>query len=76
MRPRQWAVGIGRMAVMAAVVAVAAVVMVTLGMIVCVHIVGFSCFMKRRTYGPTNERTDGPTDRPSYRDARTHLKMP
>ncbi len=23
---------------------------------------------------PTNRRTDGRTDRPSYRDARTHLK--
>ena len=26
------------------------------------------------TDGPTNRRTDGRTDRPSYRDARTHLK--
>ena len=46
-----------------------AVVVVSLRMILCVHIGGFSCFMKRR-YG----RTDGPTDGPSYRDARTHLK--
>ena len=33
----------------------------------------------RRTDGPTDGRTDGPmdgwTDTPSYRDARTHLKM-
>ena len=32
------------------------------------------------TDGPTDRRTDGPTDgrtdTPSYRDARTHLKMP
>ena len=32
-----------------------------------------------RTYGPTDLRTYGPTDlrtdRPSYRDARTHLKI-
>ena len=29
----------------------------------------------RRTDGPTYGPTDGRTDRPSYRDARTHLKM-
>ena len=29
-----------------------------------------------RTDGPTDGRTDGRTDRPSYRDARTHLKIP
>ena len=28
-----------------------------------------------RTYGPTDPRTHGRTDRPSYRDARTHLKI-
>ena len=28
-----------------------------------------------RTYGHTDIRTDGHTDGPSYRDARTHLKM-
>ena len=32
------------------------------------------------TDGPTDRRTNGPTDQrtdiPSYRDARTHLKMP
>ena len=27
------------------------------------------------TDGRTDRRTDGPTDTPSYRDARTHLKM-
>ena len=40
----------------------------------CFQNVRFSCFLKRRkgrTYGPTDLRTD----RPSYRDARTHLKM-
>ena len=30
--------------------------------------------MKRRN-GPTERRSDGRTDRPSYRDARTHLKQ-
>ena len=44
MRPRPWAAGVGWMAVMA-------VVVVTLGMIVCVHIVRFSGFMKRHN-GP------------------------
>ena len=29
---------------------------------------------KRRRYGWTGGRTDGWTDRPSYRDASTHLK--
>ena len=43
MRPRRWAVGVGRMAAMMAVVPVMAVVVVavvvlTLGMILCVHI--------------------------------------
>ena len=28
---------------------------------------------KKTHYGPTNRPTDGPTDRPFYRDARTHL---
>ena len=28
-----------------------------------------------RTHRPTDGRTDGRTDRPSYRDARTHLKI-
>ena len=60
-----------------AVVAVAvtlAVVVVSLRMILCVYIVGFLCFLKRRS-GRTDPRTDGLTDRPSYRDARTHLKI-
>ena len=30
-------------------------------------------FLHRRN-GPTDRRTDGRTDKPSYRDARTHLK--
>ena len=34
----------------------------------------FRRFLTRRS-GPTDRRTDGRTDRPSYRDARTHLKM-
>ena len=36
------------------------------------------CVLPRRFFlnanGPTHGRTDGRTDRPSYRDARTHLK--
>ena len=59
-----------------AVVAVAvtlAVVVVSLRMILCVYIVSFSRFLKRHS-GPTDLRTDRPTDRPSYRGARTHLK--
>ena len=71
----RWAVGVGRLA--AVVALVLAVVVISLRMILYVHIVGFSYFMKRRnghtdihTYG----RTDIRTDRPSYRDARTHLK--
>ena len=39
----------------------------------------FSTFHKSvtdgRTDGRTDRRTDGPTDIPSYRDARTHLKI-
>ena len=35
----------------------------------------FQCFLKRRN-GPTDLRTDGLMDRPSYRDERTHLKTP
>ena len=31
--------------------------------------------MDRRSYGHMDGHTDGRTDRPSYRDARTHLKM-
>ena len=30
---------------------------------------------ERRTDGPTDRRTDRRTDTPSYRDARTHLKI-
>ena len=37
------------------------------------------CSLKKTCYGQTNRRTDGrtnkQTDRPSYRDAWTHLKM-
>ena len=40
------------------------------GMILCVNIVGFSCFMKR-----LNGPMDGRMDRSSYRDARIHLKI-
>ena len=61
----------------AAAVAAAAEAMVPLRMILCLQIVRFPCFLKRRN-GPTDlrtyGRTYGPTDRPSYRDARTHLK--
>ena len=55
------AVGGGRLAVVAAAAAVVvvvtlAVVVVSLRMILCVYIVGFSCFLKRRS-GPTDLRT-------------------
>ena len=70
-------------AVMIEEVAVALVeVVVSSGMILCLQKARFSCFLKKR-YGQTDGRTDGHTDgwtdgradRPSYRDARTHLKM-
>ena len=55
-----WSVGVGRTAAVVVVAAevaeTLAVVIVSLGMILCIHIVGFSCFMKRRngrTYGQT-----------------------
>ena len=57
----------------AAVVVTLAVVVVSLRMILCAYIVGFSRFLKRHS-GPTNLGTDGPTDRPSYRGVRTHSK--
>ena len=58
------------MEVAAVVVAVALVVLVvSLDMILCLQIVRLSCSLKRR-YGPMDLRTD----RPSYTDARTHLK--
>ena len=41
-----------------AVVVVVAVVVVSFGMIICIHTVGFACFMKRHN-GPTYRRTDG-----------------
>ena len=34
----------------------------------------FSRIQKKKGYGRMDRRTDGWTDRPSYRDARTHLK--
>ena len=78
--------GVGKEMVVAVAAAAAAEAMVPLRMILCLQIVRFPCFLKRRngptygrmdlrTDGPTDGRTDGPTDRPSYRDARTHLKM-
>ena len=54
---------------MVVAVAVVAALALVLRMFLCLQIVRFPCFLKRRN-GPT----DGPTDRPSYRDARTHLK--
>ena len=45
------------MVVMMAVVPVVAVVVLTLGMILCVRIDGFSCFMERRN-GLTDRRAD------------------
>ena len=104
MRPQRLAVGVWRLEVSLAVVALvaeaAAAVFVALAkavithrMILCLLLVRFPCLAKRRygqtdlrtdgptdlrTYGPTDLRTYGPmdlrTDRPSYRDARTHLK--
>ena len=70
-----------REAVVAVVMVVAAVevavvlvvVIVSLWMIHSLQTVQFCCFLKRRN-GPTDLRTYGRTDRPSYRDARTHLK--
>ena len=63
-------------AVMTVVVVALAVVVVSLRMILCLQIVRFPCLAKRR-YGPTDGctygRTDLRTDRPSYRDTRTHL---
>ena len=35
----------------------------------------FGGFAKMLTDGHTDTRTDGRTDRPSYRDARTHIEM-
>ena len=62
-------------AVLAAVVVVAAVVVLLVveeshGMILSLKKVRFSHLLKRRDL-----RSDGGTDRPSYRDARTHLKI-
>ena len=61
---------VAEVAAAAAVVVVAAVVVLlvveeSLGMILCLKKVRFSHLLKRR---------DGRTDRPSYRDARTHQK--
>ena len=57
-----------------AVVAVAlVVVVVSLGMIIYLQIIRFRCLLKRR-YGWTDGWIYRPMDRPSYRDARTHLK--
>ena len=71
MRPWQLVVGVGRLAVVAAVVVVAWVVAVTLAVIVVflrmirrVNI-GFPCFMKRRDR-PTDLWTDGPMDGWTY----------
>ena len=68
MRPRRWAVGVGQMAVVVVAVTLA-VVVVSLRMILCVHIGGLSCFMKRRnlwmdlrTDPRTDQRTDGRRD--------------
>ena len=33
----------------------------------------YFCSLKKTHYGPTNRPMDGPTERASYRDARTHL---
>ena len=53
------------------------VVVVTFGMNFCIHTVGFLCLMKRHN-GHTDRWMDRLmdrwTDRPSYRDARMHLK--
>ena len=77
MHPSQLVVGVGQLAVVAAVVVVAWVVAVTLAVIVVflrmirrVNI-GFPCFMKRRD-GPTDLRMDGPMDGWTY--GRTDLR--
>ena len=62
MRPRRWAVGRGRLAVVATVVAVAvvavvAVVVVSLGMIT---------YLQKRRNGQTDRQTDLRTDRRTY----------
>ena len=62
---------------MAVLVGALVMIVVSLGMILCLQIVRFSCLLKRRdgwTDGPTDGPTDLRTDRPSYRDERTHLK--
>ena len=56
-----WAVGVGAVGRMAVVVAMVvavmlAVVVVSLGMILCIQIVGFSRFLKRH-YGQTDRLT-------------------
>ena len=72
--------------VVAAVVVTLAVVVKSLRMILCIYIVGFSCFLKRRSGptdlwmegrmdGPMDLQMDGPTEIPSYRDVRTHPRM-
>ena len=84
--------GVGWLAVVAAVVMMVvaavmpAVVALSLRMILCVHILGFSCFMKRRdgpmdgwtdlhSYSRTYGRIYGRKDRPSYRVARMYQKI-
>ena len=67
--------GVGTLMVVAAALAEA---MLPLRMILCLQIVCFPCFLKRRngrTYGWTYGPTDLRMDRPSYRVARTHLKI-
>ena len=76
MRPQRLAVSRWRWVATVAVVVTAtlAVVVLSLGMIPRVQRVQFPHLLKGRDL-----RTDGPTDlrtdRPSHRDARTHLKM-
>ena len=90
MRPQRFAICVLRYAMVVAaeaevvevVVVVAAVVVLLMvveshGMILCLKKVRFSHLLKRRDLrrdGRTEGRTYGQTDRPSYRDARMHLK--
>ena len=64
MCPHRRAVGVGRMAVVVAIM-VAVIVVVAVMLAVVMVSLGMIRFLKRRSRQ---------TDRPSYRDARTHLK--
>ena len=64
-------VAAGAAVVMVAAVVALAVVEESHEMVLTLKNVRFSPFLKRRDLS-----TDGPTDRPPYKDARTHLTRP